>query len=91
VIENAEDTPVAMRDPGAGKTRRTYVWAYARGAFNGVPGVINELCIGRGARFLIEFLGVSDDAGEVGAALWCATNTRPTISVLSVSVRSAPH
>ena len=29
-VLHADETPVAMLDPGAGKTRRAYVWAYAR-------------------------------------------------------------
>jgi hypothetical protein len=27
-------------DPGAGKTKRAHVWAYARGAFEATQGVI---------------------------------------------------
>jgi hypothetical protein len=45
-----------MLDPGAGKTKRAYVWAYARGAFDAVPGVIYEFCVGRGAQYPIAFL-----------------------------------
>ncbi len=32
-VLHADETPVAMLDPGSGKTKRAYVWAYARGAF----------------------------------------------------------
>jgi transposase len=60
-VLHADETPVAMLDPGAGKTKRAYVWAYARGAFDPVPGVIYDFCVGRGARFPIEFLGPTDD------------------------------
>ena len=28
---HADETPVAMLDPGAGKTKKAYIWAYARG------------------------------------------------------------
>lgn len=45
-----------MLEPGAGKTKRAYVWAYARGVFGEVPGVIYEFCAGRGARYPIAFL-----------------------------------
>lgn len=56
-ILHADETPVAMLDPGAGKTKRAYVWAYARGAFDAVPGVIYDFCVGRGAQYPIAFLG----------------------------------
>ncbi|CAN7571860.1 IS66 family transposase [Variovorax sp. LjRoot290] len=49
-VLHADETPVALLDPGRGKTRKAYVWAYARGAFDPVPGVIYDFCVGRGAR-----------------------------------------
>jgi transposase len=56
-VLHADETPVAMLDPGAGKTRKAYVWAYARGAFDPIPGVIYDFAPGRAARHPIEFLG----------------------------------
>ena len=56
-VLHADETPVAMLDPGAGKTRKAYVWAYARGAFDSIPGVIYDFAPGRAARHPIEFLG----------------------------------
>ena len=56
-VLHADETPVAMLDPGAGKTRKAYVWAYARGAFDCVPGVIYDFAVSRAARHLIELLG----------------------------------
>lgn len=58
-VLHADETPVAMLDPGAGKTKRAYVWAYARGAFDRVPGVIYDFCVERDARFPIAFLGTA--------------------------------
>jgi transposase len=55
-VLHVDETPVAMLDPGAGKTRRAYVWAYARGAFDPVPGVIYDFCVGRGSQFPIGVL-----------------------------------
>ncbi|CAM3888921.1 IS66 family transposase [Polaromonas hydrogenivorans] len=55
-VVHADETPVAMLDPGAGKTKRAYVWAYARGGFDVSPGVVYEFCLGRGARYPLEFL-----------------------------------
>ena len=65
-VLHADETPVAMLDPGAGKTKRAYVWGYARGAFDAVPGVIYDFCVGRGAQFPRAFLGDGgdDDARE---------------------------
>ena len=60
-VLHADETPVAMLDPGAGKTRRAYVWAYARGAFDAVPGVIYDFCVGRGGQYPIAFLGSEDE------------------------------
>ncbi|MFM9429058.1 hypothetical protein RCH10_005548 [Variovorax sp. GrIS 2.14] len=60
-VLQADETPVAMLDPGAGKTKRAYVWAYPRGAFDPVRDVIYDFCVGRGAWFPIAFLGPTDD------------------------------
>jgi hypothetical protein len=55
-VLHADETPVNLLDPGAGKTKKAYVWAYARGAFDATPGVIYDFCIGRGAKYPAEFL-----------------------------------
>lgn len=55
-VVHADETPVAMLDPGAGKTKRAYVWAYARSGFDVSPGVVYEFCLGRGAKYPLEFL-----------------------------------
>ena len=68
-VLHADETPVALLDPGAGKTRKAYVWAYARGAFDPVPGVVYDFCISRAARHAVAFLNgwngtlVCDDYG----------------------------
>ena len=58
-VLHADETPVAMLDPGAGKTKRAYVWAYARGEFDAQPGVIYEFCLGRGSQYPVAFLGAA--------------------------------
>jgi transposase len=55
-VVHADETPVAMLDPGAGKTKRAYIWAYARSGFDFSPGVVYEFCLGRGAKYPLEFL-----------------------------------
>jgi hypothetical protein len=73
-VLHADETPVAMLDPGRGKTRKAYVWAYARGAFDPVPGVIYDFCVGRGAQFPITFLGAAQ--GDQDKRSWRGTLVR---------------
>ena len=63
-VLHADETPVALLDPGAGKTRRAYMWAYARSWHDAVPGVIYEFCRGRGAQYPVAFLAGDDKLGE---------------------------
>ena len=56
-VLHADETPVAMLDPGAGKTKRAYIWAYARGELDARRGVIYEFCLGRGSQYPVAFLG----------------------------------
>jgi transposase len=56
-VLHADETPVAMLDPGAGKTKRAYIWAYARGELDPQRGVIYEFCLGRGSQYPVAFLG----------------------------------
>ncbi|MBC7940880.1 MAG: IS66 family transposase [Chitinophagaceae bacterium] len=62
-VLHADETPVALLDPGAGKTRRAYVWAYARSLHDAVPGVVYDFCLGRGAQYPVAFLGGDDQRG----------------------------
>ena len=68
-VLHADETPVSLLDPGAGKTRKAYVWAYARGVFDEIPGVVYDFCISRAARHPVAFLGgwsgtlICDDYG----------------------------
>ena len=57
---HADETPVALLDPGRGKTKKAYVWAYARSALDGPPGVIYEFCPGRGAQYPLAFPPASE-------------------------------
>lgn len=53
---HVDETPVNMPDPGSGKTKRAYVWAYARSSFGALPDVVCDFCIGRAAKYPIVFL-----------------------------------
>jgi transposase len=55
-VVHADETPIALLDPGGGKTRRAYMWAYARGAFEPEPGVVFDFCAGRGGQYPCAFL-----------------------------------
>lgn len=55
-VLHADETPVRMLDPGAGKTTKAYVWAYARGEHDAIPGVVYDFCTGRGAKYPMGFL-----------------------------------
>ena len=55
-VLHADETPVRMLDPGAGKTSKAYVWAYARGEHDATPGVVYDFCVGRGAKYPMAFL-----------------------------------
>lgn len=69
-VLHADETPVALLDPGAGKTRRAYMWAYARSWHDPLPGVIYDFCPGRGAQYPLAFLNGSD---QRGARRWSGT------------------
>jgi transposase len=74
-VLHADETPVRMLDPGAGKTKRAYVWAYARGEYDEAVGVIYEFCPGRGSKYPADFLAqwrgtlTCDDYGGYDAVL----------------------
>lgn len=56
-VLHADETPVPLLEPGAGKTRKAYVWAWARSLHDPHPGVIYEFCLGRGGQYPLAFLG----------------------------------
>ena len=55
-VVHADETPIGLLDPGGGKTKKAYMWAYARGAFAAEPGVVFDFCAGRGGKYATEFL-----------------------------------
>ena len=69
-VLHADETPVALLDPGAGKTRRAYVWAYARSGHDPTPGVVYDFCLGRGAQYPVAFLAGDE---RVGHRRWAGT------------------
>ena len=55
-VLHADETTVALLDPGAGKTKTAYMWGYARGAFEPERGVVYDFRPGRGGKYPFEFL-----------------------------------
>nr|WP_110057736.1 IS66 family transposase [Prauserella marina] len=55
-VVHADETPIGLLEPGGGKTKKAYMWAYARGAFEPEPGVVFDFCAGRGGKYAVEFL-----------------------------------
>jgi len=55
-VLHADETPISLLDPGRGKTKKAYMWAYARGAFDAEPGVVYDFCAGRGGQYPMKFL-----------------------------------
>ena len=53
---HADETPVPLLDPGAGKTKKAYVWAWARSHHDPTPGVVYQFCLGRGSQYPVAFL-----------------------------------
>lgn len=49
-VLHADETPVAMLDPGAGKTHRAYLWSYGIGAFEPTKAVIYDFAESRADR-----------------------------------------
>lgn len=54
-VLHADETPVAMLDPGAGKTKRAYLFAYRTATAN--PIVVFDFCTSRSGRHARDFLG----------------------------------
>jgi transposase len=63
-VLHADETPVPMLDPGAGKTKKAYIWSWARSHHDPHPGVIYEFCLGRGAQYPVAFLGGTPMGGS---------------------------
>lgn len=56
-VVHADETPVQMLKPGTGKTHRSYLWAYAAGAFEETRAVVYDFCESRAGENAKVFLG----------------------------------
>ncbi len=55
-VLHADETPVAMLDPGAGKTHRAYLWSYSVGAFEPMKAVVYDFTESRAGQHAQDFL-----------------------------------
>lgn len=56
-VLHADETPVAMLDPGAGKTHRAYLWSYCTPGLHDERLVVFDFAESRAGRHPMEFLG----------------------------------
>jgi transposase len=56
-VLHADETPVAMLEPGTGKTKRAYLWAYSIGAHDPTRAVVYDFAESRAGRHAQTFLG----------------------------------
>ena len=68
-VLRADETPVAMLDPGAGKTHRAYLWTYCSTAWSADKLVVFDFAEGRAGRYPAQFLG------HPGEGAWRGTLT----------------
>ena len=65
-VLHADETPVAMLDPGAGKTHRAYLWSYCTTSYDSDRLVVFDFAEGRAGRHPMKFLGHPEDRGWRG-------------------------
>lgn len=66
-VLHADETPVAMLKPGAGKTHRAYLWSYCTSAYNPVRAVVFDFADSRGGRHCRAFLKLPGQEGWHGS------------------------
>ncbi len=66
-VLHADETPVAMLKPGAGKTHRAYLWSYCTTAYNPTRAVVFDFADSRGGQHCRAFLGLPGQDGWHGS------------------------
>jgi transposase len=56
-VLHADETPVQMLDPGAGKTKRACIWSYCTTAYDPIQGVVYDFADSRAGQHARDFLG----------------------------------
>jgi transposase len=65
-VLHADETPVAMLAPGAGKTHRAYLWSYGTTVYEPLQAVVFDFAETRAGRQVQAFLNVAQDDGTAG-------------------------
>ncbi|GAB3770368.1 hypothetical protein GCM10028796_37160 [Ramlibacter monticola] len=65
-VLHADETPVAMLDPGARKTHRAYLWTYCSTKLQSTRLVVFDFAEGRAGRHAAQFLGHPGEDGWRG-------------------------
>jgi transposase len=73
-VVHADETPVAMLKPGAGKTHRAYLWSYCTTGYNPTKAVVFDFA--DSASMLAPSWACP--AKTAGTASWCATTSAAT-------------
>ena len=84
-VLHADETPVAMLKPGAGKTHRAYLWGYCTTQFNPIQGVVFDFADSRGGQHVRDFLQLGGASAKPGWQGKLVTDD------FSVSVDRVPH
>jgi hypothetical protein len=66
-VLHADETPVQMLKPGAGKTHRAYLWSYCTTAYNPTRAVVFDFADSRGGQHCRAFLGLPGQDGWHGS------------------------
>jgi len=66
-VLHADETPVQMLKPGAGKTHRAYLWSYCTTAYNPIRAVVFDFADSRGGQHCRAFLGLPGQGGWHGS------------------------
>ena len=96
-VLHADETPVAMLDPGAGKTKRAYVWAYARGELDArhcpASSTTSAWAEARSTPWPSWAQARVHRSHRHGAARWCAISTPDTTGrwIGACTPSASPH
>jgi hypothetical protein len=65
-VLHADETPVSMLKPGAGKTHRAYLWSYCTTSYNQTKAVVFDFADSRSGQHARDFLGLPGENGWHG-------------------------
>ena len=72
-VLQADETPVALLEPGSGKTRRAYLWSYGSTAYSPLKAVVYDFTPSRAGAHARAFLKEEDQGPDEPGAPWCGT------------------